>query len=122
MRRVLLLSVALGALALGGCAGVTSATIQADVAAIEAQVQADANLACGFIPTIATVAAFIPGVGIIAADAATIAQGICTAIAKAPVVVAPSLRARAVALGVDVNVGSVRTPNGLVAIVGHFTR
>jgi hypothetical protein len=36
-------------------------------------------------PTAATIAAFIPGFGTVAASAATIAEGICSAVAQAPV-------------------------------------
>ena len=106
--------------ALGGCAGFTSATLQNDVANIEAQVQADANVLCGFVPTAATIAAFIPGFGSVAASAATIATGICAAIAKAPVV-SPAA-ARMAASGADVQVAVAKLPNGTVPIVGHYTR
>ena len=109
-----------GAIALGGCAGVN---LQNEVSTIEQQVQADANVLCGFIPTAATIAAFIPGFGTIAASAATIAEGICTSIAQAPVVQPQSaIRMRSVASGADVQVTVAKTPNGPVAVVGHFTR
>lgn len=119
--RIGLLAVAAPMVVLGGCA---STTLQNDVANIEAQVQADANVLCGFIPTAATVAAFIPGFGTIAASAATIAEGICTSIAQAPVVQPASARMRAslAASGADVQVTTAKTPNGVVPVVGHFTR
>jgi hypothetical protein len=117
-------------LALGGCAGsglvspLTSGGLQTDVATIESQVQADSNVLCGFIPTAATIAAFIPGFGTVAASAATIAEGVCTSIEKAPVVQPASARMRAnlAASGADVQVATVKTPNGAIPIVGHFTR
>jgi hypothetical protein len=113
------LACATAMISLGACTGVN---LQADISAVEAQVQADANTLCGFVPTAATILAFIPGVGAIAADAATIAEGICSAIAQAPVVTAPpSVRMRA-AGGADVQVAVVRTPRGPVPVVGHFTR
>lgn len=123
LNRKLVAVLAATSLLLGGCAG-GSAVLQNDIAAIEAQAQADANVLCGFIPTVATVAAFIPGFGAIAASAATIAQGVCNAIAKAPVVQPQSARMRAslAASGADVTVATAKTPNGVVPIVGHFTR
>lgn len=123
-RKLALVSAAFPMLVLGGCAGLTSAGLQSDVATIEAAVQADANVLCGFVPTAATIAAFIPGFGTIAASAATIAEGICTSIAQAPVVQPASARMRAslAASGADVQVSTARTPNGVVPIVGHFTR
>lgn len=113
----------LASVALGGCAG-GSAVLQNTVATIEQQVQADANVLCGFIPTAATIAAFIPGFGVIAASAATIAEGVCSAVAQAPVVQAQSARMRSAKLGVNVTVGSVKLPNVSepVPIVGQFTR
>lgn len=118
-----LLAVAAPTVFLGGCAG-GSATLQNDIANVESQVQADANVLCGFIPTAATVAAFIPGFGTVAASAATIAEGICSAIAQAPVVQPASARMRAslAASGADVQVTTAKTPNGTVPVVGHFTR
>lgn len=119
--------------ALGGCSGSTA--FQTEVSNIEAQVQADANTLCGFIPTIATIAGFIPAAGAIVADAATIAEGVCKAVTSAPVV-APTtttttttsserlsaIRAKSIALGVNVSVGTVQTPQGPVQVVGQFTR
>jgi hypothetical protein len=111
------------ALSVANCAGLTG-SLQSDVATIEGQVQADANVLCGFIPTAATIAAFIPGFGTVAASAATIATGICGAIAAAPVVPATqAARLRSIQLGgADVPVATVRTPNGPVTVSGHFTR
>lgn len=124
LRKLYLVSAALPMVALGGCAGFNSATLQNDVASIEQQVQADANVLCGFIPTVATIAAFIPGFGTVAASAATIATGICAAVAKAPVVQpqSASMRSQLAASGADVQVTTAKTPNGVVPIVGHFTR
>lgn len=123
-RKFSLVSVTFPMLALGGCAGLTTQALQTDVATIEADVQADANVLCGFVPTAATIAAFIPGFGTIAASAATIAEGICTSIAQAPVVQPASARMRAslAASGADVQVSTAKTPSGVVPIVGHFTR
>lgn len=123
LKKLIAVSVMVPMMALGGCAG-GSAVLQNDLATIEAQAQADANILCGFIPTIATVAAFIPSFGAVAASAATIAEGVCAAIAKAPVVQPASARLRAnlAASGADVQVATARTPHGPVAIVGHFTR
>lgn len=121
-----ILSVALAAImamSLAAC-GTTSASLQNSVSSIESQVQADANVLCGFVPTAATIAAFIPGFGAVAASAATIAEGVCSAISAAPVV-AQATRARATSLaagGADVQVATVRTPSGPIAVVGHYTR
>lgn len=113
----------LSMVALGGCAGTTAASIQNTVSTIEAEVQADANVLCGFIPTAATIAAFIPGFGAIAASAATIAEGVCQAVAQAPVVKTQSMkRSAAAGAPVDSVIGNVRTPNGVVSVAGHFTR
>lgn len=114
------------AASLGGCAGTgfNSTTLQNDIAAIEQQVQQDTNLACGFIPTVSTIAALIPGATAGAAMAGQIATAICTAISNAPVVkpAAMSMRARLAASGADIQVTTMKTPNGPVAVVGHFTR
>lgn len=117
----LIATIAAVATAGASLAACSTVDVQNQISSIQAQVQADANLACGFIPTIATIAAFIPGAGGAVADAATIAQGICAAIAAAPVV-KPASRLRSVQLGVDVSVGVAMTPNGPVTITGHFTR
>jgi hypothetical protein len=124
-RKLAMVSAVFPMLALGGCAGgLPSQTLQTDVANIESQVQADADVICGFIPTAATIAAFIPSFGAVAASASVIAEGVCNAIAKAPVVqpAAARMRANLAASGADVQVATARTPNGVVPIVGHFTR
>jgi hypothetical protein len=123
MKKLLLLASLAAAVSLAGC-GTTSTTLTNDIASIEAQVQADTNVLCGFVPTAATIAAFIPGFGTIAASAATIAEGVCSAIAAAPVVQPQSARMRAslAASGADTQVTTARTPSGPVAVVGHFTR
>jgi len=66
------------ALALSGCAGgsVTPATVSATIA----QVQQAAVLACGFLPTAATVASILSGGNPLVTTAAGIAQAICTAV------------------------------------------
>lgn len=101
----------------------------AQVAAIEAEVQADANLVCGFIPTVGTIASFIPGVGVVAASAASIAESICAAVAAAPKPQMLAARKRSMINQMAVNVAVVRVPgvgpNGQpadVAISGTFTR
>lgn len=110
--------------ALGGCAGLTQANLAVQVSAIEAEVQADANLVCGFIPTVATIAAIIPGVGSVAPAAASIAEAICQAVAAAPPVTAQSARLKSIQQGVAVNVATVHVPNVAtpVPISGTFTR
>lgn len=118
-KKVLLAAVAACGLALAGCAG-SSTTLQNDVAAVEANAQADANVLCGFVPTIATIAALIPGFGTAATSAATIAGSVCQAVAAAPVVKSASF-AKA-KLGVETNIGTIASPAGAVAVVGHFTR
>ena len=124
-KKIALVSLLVPTLMLGACGSLsTPGALQSDVASIESQVQADANVLCGFVPTAATIAAFIPGFGAIAASAATIAEGVCTSIASAPVVQPASARMRAslAASGADVQVASAKTPNGVIPIVGHFTR
>ena len=111
--------------ALGACTGTTGLTTT--VASIEAEVQADSNLVCGFVPTLATIAAFIPGAGAVAPAAASIAESICAAVAAAPPVKVRSARLRSLRmggrLGTAVNVGSVIVPGvGAVPISGRFTR
>lgn len=123
MRRILTISTLLaGSLLLANC-GQTPAQLAAQVSSIESEVQADANLVCGFIPTVATIAAFIPGVGTIAAGAASIAESICGAVAQAPPV-SQSAKLRSARLGVNVTVGSVIVPGkpAPVVITGQFTR
>ena len=123
VKRILLIGSLATSIALGGCAGLTPAELSSDVAGFETQVQADTNLACGFIPTIATIASLIPGVGIVAADAATIAESICTAIAQAPPVTTASARLKSLNAGVPVNVAVVKMPGGkVVPIAGQFTK
>lgn len=109
--------------ALGGCAGLTQANLSATVAAAEAEVQADTNLVCGFIPTIATIAAFIPGGAAVAPAAASIAEAICQAISAAPPVTAQTARLKSLKFGSAVNVATVNVPGvGLVPISGTFTK
>lgn len=127
MKKLILAAALLGSAALGGCAGITQANLSATVAALEASVQADANLVCGFVPTVATIAGFIPGAGVVATDAASIALSICDAIKAAPPVAVASARLRSLKhggqLGAAVNVATVVVPGlGPVAISGTFTR
>lgn len=108
------------ALSLGAC-NVTTSDLLNNVATIEAQVQADSALVCQFIPTAATIAAFIPGGAAVVPEAASIASAICNAIAKAPPVTTASARMRSLKAGVAVNVATVRVPGvGLVPISGQF--
>lgn len=124
VKRFILISSLAGAVALAGCSSFpTPSEIATDVSGFEQQVQADTNLACGFIPTIATIAALIPAVGVVAADAATIAESVCTAIAKAPPVTTQSARLRSLRGNVAVNVATVQVPGGkVVPIAGTFTK
>src|ERR1700735_1107918 len=94
----------LGMTALGGCAALTPANLSATVAAYEAEVQADTNLVCGFIPTVGTILALIPAVGAIEPAAAAIADALCNAIAQAPAPVA-SARLKSLAGGGPARVG-----------------
>jgi hypothetical protein len=122
MKKILTALTLTSMVALGGCAGLTQANLAAQVSAVEAEVQADANLVCGFIPTAATIAAFIPGAGAIAPAAASIAEAICSAIAQAPPVTTQSARLKSLNSGVAVNVATVRNLHGdLVPISGTFT-
>jgi hypothetical protein len=70
------------ATSLAGCA--TTAT---DIATIEAQIQADAKILCGFVPTISTVAqilaALFPSGGAVITAANAIASQICSAVVSA---------------------------------------
>jgi hypothetical protein len=124
VKRILLVGSLVSSIAMGGCSTFpTPSEIATDVSGFESQVQADTQLACGFIPTIATIAALIPGVGVIAADAATIAGSICTAIAQAPPVTTSSARLKSLRANVPVSVAVVKLPNGkVVPIAGTFTR
>lgn len=126
MKKILLVAALVSSTALGGCAGLTQANLSATVSAVEADVQADANLVCGFVPTIATIAAFIPGGAAVVPAAASIAEAICGAVAAAPPVAVQSARLRSLKqggrLGAAVNVAMVRVPGvGNVPISGTFT-
>lgn len=126
MKKLALAVVLIGAVSLAAC-GKTPVELAADVAAVEAEVQADTNLVCGFIPTIATIAAIIPGGAAVVPAAASIAEAICQAVAAAPPVAAQSARLRSLKhggqLGAAVNVAVVNVPGvGLVPISGKFTR
>jgi hypothetical protein len=125
MKKFLLIAGLASFAALGGCS--STGTLTANVAAIEAEVQADANLVCGFIPTVATIASFIPGGSVVAPAAASIAESICGAVAAAPPVTVSSARLRSLKkggrLGAAVNVATVIVPGvGPVPISGQFTR
>lgn len=127
MKKLIIAAALFGTTALAGCAGVTQANLSATVAALEASVQADANLVCGFVPTVATIAGFIPGAGIVATDAASIAMSICQAVAAAPPVAVQSARLKSMKsggrLGTAVNVATVVVPGvGPVSVSGQFTR
>lgn len=125
MKNILLVAALCVTTALGGCAGLTQANLASTISTIEADVQADANLVCGFIPTVATIAAMIPPATAIVPAAASIAEAICSAIAAAPPVTVQSARLRSAKFGasVPVNVATVRVPGvGTVPISGTFTR
>jgi hypothetical protein len=122
MKRIFTIIAASSTLLLASC-GTTGVFNAATVSAIEAEVQADANLVCGFIPTVGTIAAFIPGVSSVVPAAASIAESICAAIAAAPQPKVLSARRRSIVNQMAVNVAVVRVPNvGPVAISGTFTR
>ncbi len=125
MKKFLIIAGLASFAALGGCS--STSTLSASVAAVEAEVQADANLVCGFVPTAATIASFIPGGSAIAPAAASIAESICGAIAQAPPVTVASARLKSMKLGgrfgAAVNVATVIVPGvGPVPISGQFTR
>ena len=127
MKNILLAAMLAPLVALGGCAGLTQANVNSTVAALEVAVQSDANLVCGFIPTIATVAGFVPGAGVLAVDAASIAESICAAVAAAPAVAVQVAKSKSLRmggrLGSAVNVATVIVPGvGPVSISGKFTR
>lgn len=123
MKKILLVGALIGSTALGGCAGLTQANLSATVAAVEAEVQADTNLVCGFIPTVATIAAIIPGGAAVAPAAASIAEAICAAVASAPPVATQSARLKSIKFGGPVNVAVVNVPGvGTVPISGQFSR
>jgi hypothetical protein len=124
MKNLVISAALLGAVSLGGCAGVTPASISAEVATYEAEVQADANLVCGFVPTVQTIVALIPGVGGVAPAAASVAEAVCAAIAAAPAPAVQSARLKSLASpGLRVNVATVIVPGvGPVAVSGTYTR
>ena len=125
MKKVFLAGGLMVTTALGGCAGMTPQDLIAQVSGYEAQVQADANLVCGFIPTVATIVALIPGVGAVAPEASAVANAICTAIASAP---KPSAALASLKSGTPVSVGALHVVGldghdyGKVVINGTFTR
>jgi hypothetical protein len=129
LKKIVMGVAALGmALALANC-GQTPQQIATTISGIESQVQADTNLACGFIPTVATIAGLIPAVGSFVADAATIAESVCAAVAAAPPVVVASVRRNTVgnpnATPAKVATVVVPQPGGgttSVPIAGTFTR
>ncbi len=122
LKKISLVACLSGSLALAAC-GISVSELTGQVAAIESQVQADANLICGFVPTIATIASFIPGGAAVVPEAASIAVSICAAIASAPPITVQSARSRSVANRTAVNVATVTVPGvGPVAISGTFTR
>lgn len=104
--------------------------IPGQISDIVALVQKDANLICGFVPTFATIAAFVPGgIGAAVGDAASIATTVCNAIKSVPPVVVQSARGKSLRYGTkfgapsDVQVASVMVPGvGRVVIAGTFTR
>lgn len=123
MKKIFLVTAMSATIALGGCAGLTQATLSSTVATVEADVQADTNLVCGFIPTVATIAAIIPGGAVVAPAAASIAEAICAAVAAAPPVTTQSAKFKSMKFGVPVNVATVKVPGvGSVPISGTFTR
>lgn len=97
---------------LSGCAGTPTGgtTTGPDAAAIVAQVQNYTKLACGFVPTAATIinilGSSIPGVS----AATAVAQAICSAIAP-PMMAGKSFGAKKTVKGWTVTPGAV---NGVV--------
>ncbi len=124
MKKLLFAASLLAATALGGCAGVTPSSLSASVAAFEAEVQADSNLVCGFIPTVATIASLIPISSGVAPAAASVAEAVCAAIAAVPPLPVQAARNKSLAApGLRVNVANVFVPGiGPVSISGVFTR
>jgi hypothetical protein len=124
LKKITVVIALLGVAALGGCAGLTPANLASDIATYEQEVQADTNLVCGFIPTVSTIVQLIPGAGTIAPAAASVAEAICAAVAKAPVPTTQSARLKSLASpGVVMNVAKVVVPGvGPVSISGTFTR
>lgn len=98
MKRLVMFAALAGSVSLGSCAGtsVTPATIQSAVA----QVQQAAVVACGFLPTAATVSGIlttlVPGAGAVDQMVISAAQQICAAVASlAPGKASARLRAAA---------------------------
>jgi hypothetical protein len=121
MKKILIAAALLPLVALGGCAGLIQGNVTSAIASLEAAVQNDANLVCGFIPGIATIAGFVPGAGAIGADAASIAESICAAVGAAPAT--PAAAVKSLRHGTAVNVATVYVPgHGNVSISGKFTR
>jgi hypothetical protein len=123
-KKIAISAALIGAVSLGGCAGLTPANLASDISAYEQEVQADTNLVCGFIPTVSTIVQLIPGAGTIAPAAASIAEAICSAITSAPVPTVQSAKLKSLASpGLKVNVAKVIVPGvGSVSISGTFTR
>ena len=112
MRNVIIAAVIVGS-AMGVAACSTTPTTTS-IATIEQQVQQDAQLACGFIPDVATIAALIPGAGAGVSIASTIASIVCGAVANAP-------KLASATPGASVSVGTVKLPSGKVVVVkGKF--
>jgi len=101
MKRLVLLA----AMALGGCASTGTGTTT--TAQIISDAQQAATLACGFVPTAATVANIISVGNPLVSTASAIAQAICSAVAAVPVTAAGKFR------------GTLPTVNGVV-IHGRF--
>ena len=130
--RTLTIGALLAGTALAGCQA--TADLVQTTASIETEVQADAQLACSFIPSVATIGTVVanlvaPGAGSIVPDAATIASSICAAIAQAPVPIVQSAKLKSlkggVPVGVTVSVGSLKIPGSggkSVPITGSFTQ
>jgi len=108
------------ALSLAACG--TTAQTTSTISSIETQVQADTNLACGFIPTIATIAALIPGIGSGVSAVGTIASTICSAISSMPAPKTASAKLKGAAAGVPVTVTTITVSGKKVPITGTFTR
>jgi hypothetical protein len=96
--------VLIGALMLGGCA-TTGGTVT--TAQLISDAQQAATVACGFVPTAATVANIISVGNPLISTASAIAQAICSAVAAAPTTAAGKFR------------GALPTVNGVV-IHGRF--
>lgn len=125
MKKIFIVASLASFAALGGCS--STSTISSNIIAIESEVQADANLVCGFVPTIATIASFVPIASSVVPAAASIAESICAAVAAAPPVTVQAARLKSKKLGgrlgAAVNVATVIVPGvGPVPISGQFTR